>query len=100
MQRNFAETKNINVELPISLYNYIIEYKTRFNLGTHLSFFRYVVSHPTDFLMYVDFLRINDRPKESFSVVFVLGEAVYHWDTETFKAMDHGELLKLIVERR
>jgi len=99
MQRNFAETKNINVELPLSLYDYIIDYKKRFNIGTHLSFFRYVVSHPTDFLMYVDFLRINDRPKQSFSIVFVLGEAVYHWDTMTFRALNQGELLKLIVER-
>ena len=99
MQRNFAETRNINVELPLSLYEHLISYKKRLGVGTHLSFFRYVLSHPTDFMMYVDFLKINDKPKESFSIVFVLGDAVYHWNMATFKAMDQGDLLKLIVER-
>lgn len=97
MRRNF-ESKNINVELPISVYEALNEYRRALGIATHLSFFKHVLSEQ-DVLVYMDILRINDGPKESASMIFVLGDTVYHWDTATFKAMDRGDLLKLIVER-
>lgn len=103
LKSNFRDPVHVNVPLPLSMYQAFIAFKKEKGLGTHLSFFAYVISEERERIGdYIEIypLTIDGKPAEEAELLIQVGECVHHWDGKKFIAYDELETMKVLTRFR
>lgn len=96
MQANYRDTKNMNVEMPISAYEAIKRYMDEKRIHTNLSFLLQAIQIERAEYVNVNFLAIDGGDAASHSAILQVGECVYRWSRNTFILVPQMEALQLI----
>jgi hypothetical protein len=99
MRSNHKDTKNINVEMPIGVYNRLKQHMKTLGIRTNLSFLEFAMTpetYPPN--VHFEFLAIDGEQPHEHRALFVIGNCVYRFNGLEFTLIPETEATTLLTQ--